>query len=187
MFEAIQNRSLLWQIPSSHSKCSVILWAERGHFQVILSFLFQLSSLTLCCGMDITDTAGMFLQPALDIAWRAQKSPSSAATFTDQCCLTWSPSSPFQELKADCTANPGKGQFFKTSAPTSGARFLNPPSIYQLPWKLRAFKVSSLHLAAYVGTGGRWTLRRRLPFETSLRAFYITADVIGVDFYKSSK
>lgn len=77
--------------------------------------------------------------------------------------------------------------FQKTPVPTSGAGFLNPPSIYQLPQKLRAFKVSSLHLVAYVGSGGCRTLWKRLPCETGLQAFYITADGVSVDFYMLSK
>lgn len=65
--------------------------------------------------------------------------PLSAATFTGHQYLTWSLSSPLQELKADGAATPGKSGFFKR---------------LQLPRKLRAFKVSSPHLAAYMGTGG---------------------------------
>lgn len=77
--------------------------------------------------------------------------------------------------------------FQKTSAPTSGSRLLNLCGIDQLPRKLRAFNVSSLHLAAYVGTGRRWTLSKCLPCETSLQALYITADGVSASFYILSK
>lgn len=86
--------------------------------------------------------------------------------------LTWSLPSPLQELKADGEATPRKDGFFER---------------LQLPQNLRAFKVSSPHLAAYMGTGGCWTLWKHLSHETSLQAFYITADSISVSFCMLSK
>lgn len=85
---------------------------------------------------------------------------------------TWLGPSHHPSRSSNGTATPGKAGFFKR---------------LQLPRKLRAFKVSSPHLAAYMGTGGCWTLRIRLSCETSLQAFYITADSVGVNFYVLSK
>lgn len=98
------------------------------------------------------------------------------------------PSSPLREVKADSAAAPWYTGFFKRlQRLRAGPGCLNPPGIYQLPRKLRVFKVSSLHLAAYVGTGGRWTLWKCLPRETGLQTFCITADGVSVDFYMLNK
>lgn len=88
--------------------------------------------------MDVTDEAEMFLQHALVIPWGFRRSSLSSHLHRTPVPYL-SLSSPLQELKADGAATPGKSGFFKR---------------LQLPRKLRAFKVSSPHLAAYMGTGG---------------------------------
>lgn len=148
IFEAVQNKNP-WKMLCSHSACSAIMiWERTSSEQVVLSIHFLIKFLQSvpqcgCYGCSRDAPLACFCPSFL------------SSTFAGWGCLGLPPQ-PLGSC-ADSVAAPGS------------ALYLGPAS--QLPWKLRAFEVSSLHLAAYVGTGGRWRLLKRLPCEIASERF----------------